>query len=100
MVRHGEHTLGGILETLTDFCSSMGWTVSRPPDGQGLDDLTLLQVAAELGLTTAIGSRCVLSEALFVSLQEEPESREVYEQLLPLERSLSAWLEAREARAG
>ena len=87
--------LGTVLSVLSDFCAASDWEVSRPPDGRGITDLELLDIAAELGMLSRIGGRRVLSESLFVQLQEDPEYRAVYELLLPLERRLSAWIEAK-----
>ncbi|MDG1478446.1 MAG: hypothetical protein P8R54_02600 [Myxococcota bacterium] len=87
--------LGTVLSVISDFCTASGWELSRPPDGRGLTDLELLDIAAELGMLSQIGARRILSESLFVQLQADPESRAVYELLLPLERRLSTWMEAK-----
>ncbi|MFT5686824.1 MAG: hypothetical protein ACI8RZ_007781, partial [Myxococcota bacterium] len=86
--------IGTVLSMISDFCTASGWLLSRPPDGRGLTDLELLDIAEELGITSRIGPRRILAESLFVQLQEDPESRAVYELLLPLERRLSEWLES------
>ena len=93
-----EQSLGSVLSVLTDFSRAMGWTLSRPPDGHGLHDHDLLDVAADLGMLSQVGPRRVLAESLFVRLQEDPESRDCYDRLLPLERMLSEWLDTRQSR--
>jgi hypothetical protein len=86
--------IGSVLSVISAFCIASGWQLSRPPEGHGLADLELLDIARELGMLSSIGARRVLAESLFVQLQEEPEAREVYELLLPLERRMAEWLES------
>jgi len=95
----GEQPLGGVLSMLSAFCLAMGWPLSRPPEGRGLSDLALMGVGTDLGMLMQVGDRVVLAETLFVQLQEDPEFRESYERLLPLEGLLGEWIEGQKLQA-
>lgn len=94
-VHLAEQPLGGMLSLLSDFCEAMGWPLTRPPKEQGLTDTALMAVADDLGMLMQVGDRVVLTESLFVQLQEDPEFRDSYERLLPLERIFGEWLETK-----
>ena len=95
----GEQRLGGLLSLLSAFCRAMGWPLSRPPEGQGLTDAGLVAIATDLSMLVRVGERVVLDEKLFVLLQEDPEFRQPYDGLLPLESLMGDWIESQKPQA-
>jgi hypothetical protein len=92
VVRVGRQPVGPLMDTFAAFGAGTGWTLTRPPGG-GLSGPTLIALARALGVAGSVGRRLVLAEELFARLQEDPESRPVYDALLPLVDRLGAWLQ-------
>ena len=91
-VRWNTSRQGDLMAVIRAFCVARGWHVFFPPAG-GLRTPELLELAGTLGLTHRCRDRIVLAEGIFLTLQEEPEARLVYEGLGELEDRLVAWLD-------
>lgn len=96
LVRFGKLEVGPLMPSLVAFSAAAGHVVAVPPQG-ALDGPTLVAVARSLGLASKVGRRVVLSEDMFARLQEDPESRLVYDSLLPVVDRVLAWLQGLDA---
>ena len=96
MLRLGRLTVGPLLPALCAFSKSLGHAVCTPSQG-GLDGATLVAIARALGLATTVGKRVVLTEDMFARLQEDPESRLVYDTLLPVIDRMVGWTQSLDA---
>lgn len=85
-------TIGKLLEVHLAFAHHCGWAVATPP-ANGLTNAELAATARAVGIASRAGLRLVLDEELFVKLQDDPEGRFVYEQLLALEDAIHAWIQ-------
>ncbi len=91
-VRWNASGRGDLLAVIRAFGTAQGWHVFFPPAG-GLRTPELLELAGALGLIHRCRDRIVLAEGIFLTLQEEPEARLVYEGLGDLEDRLAAWFD-------
>ncbi len=92
-VRWEKEDRGDLLDVLTLFLRAHDAVVARSPS-YGILSSELVAIATTLGIARPIDHRVVLDEELFVQLQEDPETRIVYEDLLPVVDTLHAWLDA------
>jgi len=83
--------MGELLDFFSAFIQAQGWHFSRAAN-MSLGTLELLSIAEARGISMRLGSELILNEKLFVRLQEDPETRLVYEALSPLEDLLSDFL--------
>jgi hypothetical protein len=92
-VRWDRDDRGELLDVFTRFLQAHDAVVARTPSF-GILASELVAIATTLGIARSIDHRVVLDEELFVQLQEDAETRLVYEDLLPLVDALHAWLDA------
>ena len=90
-VRWRRSPMGELLDFFSAFIQSQGWHFSRAAN-MSLGTLDLLSIAEARGISMRLGSELILNEKLFVRLQEDPETRLVYEALNPLEDLLTDFL--------
>jgi hypothetical protein len=91
-VRWERDDRGELLDALTLFLRASDTIVARAPS-YGLLSSEVIAIATTLGIARQIDHRVVLDEELFVQLQEDAETRVVYEDLLPVVDAVHAWLD-------
>ena len=83
--------LGSLDEVLAGFCEQREWVLST--SRYSLPATELLDLLQRLGVAVKLRTAWALNEDLFLRFREEPEDRELYGRLRPLEDAVARFLD-------